>query len=305
MAYGLVTVFGGTGFLGRRIVERFGAAGARVRVAVRHTTEGVPPQGGDVELVYADVRDGTTVAQAIRDSDAVVNAVGLYVEQGEATFQTVHVDGAQEVARAAREARIPRLVHLSGIGADVNSESSYVRSRALGELAVREECTEATILRPSVLFGRGDALFRSLAAITRISPVFPLFGDGSTRLQPVFVGDVAEAVVKAVSSPSASGQVYELGGPRVYRYKELIELVLVHLKRRRVLVPVPFFVWEIQAALLGILPNPPLTRDQVILMKRDNVVSDAALTFADLGITPRPVEAELPSIMAYCSGKAT
>ena len=299
MAYGLVTVFGGTGFLGRRIVERLGAAGARVRVAVRHTTEGVPPQGGDVEVVYADVRDGTTVAQAVRDSDAVVNAVGLYVEQGEATFQAVHVDGAQEVARAAREAGIPRLVHLSGIGADVNSESSYVRSRALGELAVREAFTEATILRPSVLFGRGDALFRSLAAITRISPVFPLFGDGSTRLQPVFVGDVAEAVVKAVGSPSASGKVYELGGPRVYRYKELVELVLVHLKRRRVLVPVPFFVWEIQATLLGILPNPPLTRDQVILMRRDNVVSDTALTFADLSITPRPVEAELPSIMAY------
>ena len=174
MAYGLVTVFGGTGFLGRRIVERLGAAGARVRVAVRHTIEGVPPQGGDVEVVYADVRDGTTVAQAVRDSDAVVNAVGLYVEQGEATFQAVHVDGAQEVARAAREAGIPRLVHLSGIGVDVNSESSYVRSRALGELAVREAFTEATILRPSVLFGRGDALFRSLAAITRISPVFPL-----------------------------------------------------------------------------------------------------------------------------------
>jgi uncharacterized protein YbjT (DUF2867 family) len=299
MAYGLVTVFGGTGFLGRRVVERLGAAGARVRVAVRHTTEGVPSQGGDVEVVYADVRDGTTVAQAVRDSDAVVNAVGLYVEQGEATFQAVHVDGAQEVARAAREAEIPRLVHLSGIGADVNSESSYVRSRALGELAVREACTQATILRPSVLFGRGDALFRSLAAITRISPVFPLFGDGSTRLQPVFVGDVAEAVVKTVGSPSGSGKVYELGGPRVYRYKELVELVLVHLKRRRVLVPVPFFVWEIQASLLGIFPNPPLTRDQVILMRRDNVVSDTALTFADLSITPRRVEAELPSIMAY------
>jgi len=298
MAYGLVTVFGGTGFLGRRIVERLGAAGARVRVAVRHTTAGVPPQGGDVEVVCADVREGTTVAQAVRDSDAVVNAVGLYVEQGEATFQAVHVGGAQEVARAAREAGIPRLVHLSGIGADVNSESSYVRSRALGELAVREAFTEATILRPSVLFGRGDALFRSLGAITRISPVLPLFGDGSTRLQPVFVDDVAEAVVKAVGSPSASGKVYELGGPRVYRYKELVELVLVHLKRRRVLVPVPFFVWEIQATLLGILPNPPLTRDQVILMRRDNVVSDTAFTFADLSITPRAVEAELPSIMA-------
>jgi uncharacterized protein YbjT (DUF2867 family) len=186
----------------------------------------------------------------------------------------------------------------SGIGADLNSESSYVRSRALGERAVREAYPDATILCPSVLFGRGDTLFRSLAAITRASPVFPLFGDGTTRLQPVFVGDVAQAVVKAVGSPATREKVYELGGPRVYRYRELVELVLVHLKRRRVLVPVPFFVWEIQATLLGILPNPPLTRDQVILMRRDNVVSETALTFADLSITPRRVEAELPAIVA-------
>ena len=168
-----VTVFGGTGFLGRGIVARLAAAGTRVRVAVRHTTEGIPPQGGDIEVVYADVRDGGTVAQAVRDSDAVVNAVGLYVERGEATFQAVHIDGAQEVARAAREAGIGCLVHISGIGADVNSESSYVRSRAVGERAVREACPGAIILRPSVLFGRGDALFRYVAAITRISPVFP------------------------------------------------------------------------------------------------------------------------------------
>jgi uncharacterized protein YbjT (DUF2867 family) len=297
MGDGQVTVFGGTGFLGRQIVASLAAADTRVRVAVRHTT-GVPPQGGDVEVVYADVRDGATVAQAVRDSDAVVNAVGLYVEHGEATFQAVHVDGAQEVARAAREAGIGCLVHISGIGADVDSASPYVRSRALGEHAVREACPDAIILRPSVLFGRGDALFRSLAVITRFSPVFPLFGDGSTRLQPVFVGDVAEAVVKAVGSPTTRGKVYELGGPRVYRYRELVELVLVHLKRRRLLVPVPFVVWEIQAALLGVLPNPPLTRDQVILMRRDNVVSDTALTFADLSITPRSVEAELLSILA-------
>jgi NADH dehydrogenase len=169
----------------------------------------------------------------------------------------VHVDGAQ-VARAVREAGIGRLVHVSSIGAEVNSESSYVRSRALGELAVREACPEAIILRRSVLFGRGDALFRSLAAITRISPVFPLLGDGSTRLQPVFIGNVAEAVVKAVGSPSRSGRIYELGGPRVYRYKELVDLVLAHLKRRRVLVPVPFFVWEIQASSSGSCKTHPL-----------------------------------------------
>lgn len=175
----------------------------------------------------------------------------------------MHVDGAEKVARAVREAGIGCLVHISGIGADVDSASPYVRSRALGELAVREACPEAIILRPSVLFGRGDALFRSLAVIIRISPVFPLFGDGSTRLQPVFAGDVPEAVVKAVGSSSTRGKVYELGGPQVYRYRDLVELVLVHLNRRRVLFPVPFFVWEIQVSLLGILPNPPLTRDQV------------------------------------------
>jgi uncharacterized protein YbjT (DUF2867 family) len=298
MPYGLVTVFGGTGFLGRCIVEHLHTAAARVRVAVRHTTKGVSLQRGDIEVVYADVRDGGTVAQAVKDSDAVVNAVGLYVERGKATFQAVHVDGAQKVARAARAAGIGCFVHISGIGADVNSESPYVRSRALGEHAVREAYPDATILRPSVLFGRGDALFRSLAGITRFSPVFPLFGNGSTRLQPVFVSDVAEAVVNAVGSPSTRGKVYELGGPRVYCYRELVELVLVHLKRRRVLVPVPFFVWEIQATLLGLLPNAPLTRDQVILMRTDNVVSDTALTFADLSITPRSVEAELPSILA-------
>lgn len=293
-----VTVFGGTGFLGRRIVARLVSAGTRVRVAVRHTTKGVLPPGGDIEVVYADVRDKGTVAQAVRDADAVVNAVGLYIERGAATFQAVHVVGAQEVARAARAAGIEHLVHISGIGADVNSESSYVRSRALGERAVLEVCPEAIILRPSVLFGRGDALFRSLAAITRLSPVFPLFGDGSTRLQPVFVDDVAEAVVKAGGSRSSTGSVYELGGPRVYRYRELVELVLAHLKRRRVLVPVPFFVWEIQATLLGVLPNPPLTRDQVILMKRDNVVSDTASTFSDLGVMPRSLETELPALLA-------
>lgn len=291
-----VTIFGGTGFLGRWIVRRLVGTGTHVRVAVRHT--GVPRQGDDIEVVYADVRDRGTVAQAIRGSNAVVNAVGLYVEHGEATFQAVHVDGAHEVARAAREAQIGRLVHVSGIGADVNSESPYVRSRALGERAVREACPEAILLRPSVLFGRGDALFRSLAAIIRISPVFPLFGDGSTRLQPVFVGDVAEAIVKVVGCASTEGKIYELGGPRVYHYRGLVELVLVHLKRRRVLVPVPFFVWEIQAVLLGVLPNPPFTRDQVILMRRDNVVSDTALTFADFGIAPRSVEAELSSILA-------
>ncbi|MGH8478857.1 MAG: complex I NDUFA9 subunit family protein [Gammaproteobacteria bacterium] len=292
-----VTVFGGTGFLGRRIVEQLAVKGASVRVAVRHPKDAVPPQRGNIEAVYADVRDPTSVAQAIKDCEAVVNAVGLYVEQRDATFQAVHVEGARHVAQEAAQAGVGRLVHISGIGVDANSESAYVRARALGESAVLEAFKEATILRPSVLFGPGDALFRSLAAITRISPLLPLFGGGATRLQPVFVGDVVEAVVKVLGEPSSREKVYELGGPKVYSYRALVDLLIRHLKRRRLLVPIPFFLWELQATLFQFLPSPPVTRDQVALMKRDNVVSEGALTFADLGITPTPVETELSSYL--------
>lgn len=297
MVTGQVTVFGGTGFLGRRIVEHLAGNGASVRVAVRHPKHAPLPQRGDIQAVYADVQDPASVAQAVKECEAVVNVVGLYVEDGDATFQAVHVEGARHVAREAREAGVSRLVHISGIGVDVNSDSAYVRARALGESAVLEAFKEAAILRPSVLFGPGDAFFRSLAAITRISPVLPLFGDGATRLQPVFVGDVARAVVKVLGEPSSRGEVYELGGPKVYSYRELVDLLLRHLKRWRIVVPMPFFLWELQAILFQFLPSPPLTRHQVALMKRDNVVSEAALTFADLGITPTPVETELSSYL--------
>ncbi|MGH8509263.1 MAG: complex I NDUFA9 subunit family protein [Gammaproteobacteria bacterium] len=287
-----VTVFGGSGFLGQHIIKRLAAQGARVRVAVRHPQ--VLSDNGRIGAVYADVREERSVAQAIEGSDAVVNAVSLYVERGDATFEGVHVQGAVNVARAAAQARADRLIHISGIGADPSSESAYVRARAQGESKVREVFTAATILRPSVLFGPGDAFFTTLASITRLSPVVPLFGNGEVLLQPVFVGDVAEAVVKALSEPAARGLVYELGGPRIYSYRALVELLLRHQQRKRLLVPVPYFVWRVQAALLGVMPNPPLTYDQVVLMKRDNVVSAEASTFADLGINPTAAETQLP-----------
>ena len=290
MALGRVTVFGGTGFLGRRLVERLVQDGATVRVAVRN-----PPSSDKVEAVRADVCDAASVARAVEAADAVVNAVGHYVERGGVTFDAVHGAGAGTVARCAAEAGAERLVHVSGIGADATSPSAYVRSRAAGEARVREAFPDATILRPSVIFGPGDAMVTAPAAILRRLPVVPLFGRGETRLQPVYVGDVAAAAARALATPDAAGKTFELGGPEVYSYRALIELLSAWLGVRRLLMPMPFALWEMQAALASLLPRPPLTRDQVTLMRDDNVVADAALGLADLAVTPTALEDVLPN----------
>ena len=287
-----VTVFGGSGFLGRRLVERLVQAGATVRVAGRN-----PTSSDDVEAVRADVCDAASVARAVEAADAVVNAVGYYVESGGVTFDAVHGVGAGTVARCAAEAGAGRLVHLSGIGADATSPSAYVRSRAAGETRVREAFPDATILRPSVIFGPGDAMVTALAAVLRRLPVMPLFGRGETRLQPVFVGDVADAAARALAMAYTAGKTYELGGPDVYSYRALLELLCASLGIRRRLMPMPFVLWEIQAALASLLPRPPLTRDQVTLMRHDNVVADGAPGLADLGITPTALEAVLPTYL--------
>lgn len=295
---GCVTVFGGSGFLGREIVERLVAEGIMVRVAVRHVvtdnTKEDPDQTRGIVPVYADVRDETSVALAIDGCDAVVNSVGLYVEGGSETFEAIHELGALNVAHQCAVQNIGRLVHISGIGADMNSESSYVRARAKGELLVQDVFSEATILRPSVLFGSEDGFLNTLANIARSSPVLPLFGRGYTRLQPVYVGDVAEAAVNALTASGTSGNVYELGGPQIYSYKALVDLVLTHAKQRRLLLPVPFLIWDFLAMLSSILSRPPLTRAQVTLMKRDNVVSVTSLTLRDLGVDPTSLEDILP-----------
>ena len=293
MDYTKVTVFGGSGFLGSHIAKQLTGRATKVRVASRHPTDTAipgPPGDGSITPVFADVRDEISVSEAVEGTEAVVNAVGLYVERGDATFAAVHVQGALNVARRASRAGVARLVHISGIGADPGSESRYVRARAVGESVVKEAFQGATILRPSVLFGPEDAFLNTLARLTRFSPVLPLFGNGATLLQPVFVGDVAAAVARALVEPTSRGKVYELGGPRVYCYKELIELVVKRLGRKRLLLSVPYFLWDLQAALMSVLPNPPLTHDQIVLMKRDNVVSKAALTLADLSIDATAVE---------------
>ena len=298
MAYSCVTVFGGSGFLGRRIVEHVADGGAVVRVAVRHPERaaslGKAGTKGQIVPTYADVWDESSVAPAVKGADAVINTVGHYVEHGNITFEAVHGQGAMHVARASATAGVQRLVHISGLGADPASASPYVRARATGERLVREAFPGATILRPSVVFGPEDAFINRLAALGRLMPVLPLFGRGDVKLQPVYVGDVAEAAAKALAMPMTQGKTYELGGPRVYPYKELLRLVLAQTGRKRLLIPVPYLAWDILAILMSPLPRAPISRDQVTLMKRDNVIATDALTLADLGIAPTSVEAILP-----------
>ena len=294
-----VTVFGGSGFLGRQIVKTLAAAGNDLRVGVRHPEAASFLQrfgrDGQIELVRADVWKESTVARAVKRSASVINTVGHYLEKGGATFDKVHGQGALHVARQAREAGAERLVHISGLGADPRSDSPYVRARGIGETLVREAFDGVTILRPGVIFGPGDSFLNALAGIARRSPVVPLFGMGHTRLQPVFVGSVAQACVSVLADPSTKGKVYEIGGPRVYAYEELVRLVLKQIGSSAVMVPVPFVVWDALAALLALHPNPPLTRDQVKLMRRDSVVGAKALTLEDLGIRPISVEEVLPT----------
>jgi NADH dehydrogenase len=296
-----VTIFGGSGFLGRRIALHLAADGAEVRIAVRRperaaflTRTGRP---GQITAVRADVWDEATVAPALAGAGAVVNTVGHYVARGDASFEAIHGQGARHVAAAAHAGGVGRLVHISGIGADPASASPYVRARAMGERLVREAFPRATIMRPSVMFGPDHDFLSRLAGLAHVLPVLPLFGAGDVQLQPVYVDDVAAAVGKALATPPAAGKLYELGGPRVYSYKALVQLVLEQTGKRRLLLPLPYFAWNALAALMAPLPARPISRDQVKLMQKDNVVSPGALTFADLGITPTALEAVAPTYL--------
>jgi NADH dehydrogenase len=237
------------------------------------------------------------VARAVDGADAVVNLVGVLQPSGHQDFQSIHVEGAENVARAAAAAGVRRLVHLSAIGADRHSESAYARSKAEGESAVRAAYPDATILRPGIVFGAEDEFFNRFAAMARLSPVLPLIGGGKTRFQPVYVCDVAEAIVCAATRDGLAGQTFELGGPRVYTLREIMELVLAATRRRRLLATMPFGVAKFVGFFAGILPNAPITMDQVELLKRDNLVDGAARTLRDLGIEPTPAEAVIDSYL--------
>ena len=276
-------VVGGTGFVGSRAVRALAAHGHDVATGTRS-----PETAGDVPRpVRTDLSDRASLEAAFEGARAVVNCVGLYVERGGATFRSVHVEGAGRVAEAARAQGVDRLVHISGIGADPEARSAYIRARGEGEQAVRGAFPGATILRPSAMFADGEGLFAALAPIVRMLPVVPLFGDGSTRLQPVHVEDTGEAVARALEAPDATGTIYELGGAESLTYREIVERVAAREGRRRLLLPVPFALWRLIARAAGVLPEPPLTPAQVALMERDNVPASDMPGFHALGIEPR------------------
>ncbi len=302
MANELITVFGGSGFIGRHVIRRLARRGARVRAAVRQPNLAgfLKPMGdaGQIEPVQANIRYESSIVQAMRGADRVINLVGILHESGPQKFARVQAQGAEAIARAAKAAGVRKLVHISAIGADAASPSLYARSKAAGELAVREHFPAAVIIRPSVVFGPEDDFFNRFAMLARMLPALPLIGGGHTRFQPVYVGDVADAIVRALDDVSADAKTYELGGPHIYTMRQIMEMVLEQTGRRRLLLPMPFFAARLQAALLQILPKPLLTVDQVRLLETDNIVHDGALTLKDLGIA-QPISAEviLPSYL--------
>ena len=294
----LVAIFGGSGFVGRHTVRALARAGWRIKVATRHPARGffLRPLGavGQIDFVKCDVGDAASVAQAVAGAQAVVNLTGILFEKGQ-TFEDVQADGAAHIAQAAAAAGVHALVHVSAIGADLESESAYAVTKAEGEQAVREAFPDAVILRPSIIFGPEDGFFNKFAGMARFFPALPLVGGGHTRFQPIFVGDVAQAILAALSRQD--GRTYELGGPSSYSFKELMQLILRETGRNRALIPIPFALASLKAAFLQLLPNPLLTMDQVRLLKKDNVVSPTAAGLADLGITPTSVEAVIPSYL--------
>ena len=302
----LVTIYGGSGFIGRYIARRLARQGWRIRVAVRHPNQAtfVKPYGhvGQVEPVFCNIRDDDSVRTVMRGSDAVVNCVGILAESGKQSFDAVQAEGAERIARIAAEEGVARMVHVSAIGADADSGSAYGRSKAEGEAGVLRHMPGAMILRPSIVFGPEDEFFNRFAKMARGSMAVPLVGAG-TRFQPVYVDDVAQAAVKGVEG-TAPGGVYELGGPDVNTFRELMQQMLGVIRRRRLVVGLPFWlgglmgrVFDFGSSLTGGLVSGPISRDQVANLRHDNVVAPDARTFKDLGIAPVAVEAVLPDYL--------
>lgn len=295
----LVTIIGGSGFVGRYIAQAMAQRGWRVRVACRRPNDAlfVKPYGvvGQVEPVQCNIRDEASIAKVVAGATAVVNCVGILFESGKNSFDALQAEGAGAVARAAKAAGATRFVQLSAIGADADGAADYARSKAEGERQVLEAFPKAVILRPSIIFGSEDQFFNRFAAMTKLGPVLPVVG-AETRFQPVWVQDIAEAAALAAEGKAAAG-TYELGGPSVYTFRELMEMMLRIIRRRRLIVSVPFFVASIKARFLELLPKPLLTRDQVQMLKTDNVVSEGAKGFEVFGIVPHAPEAIVESYL--------
>ena len=296
----LITVFGGTGFLGRHIVKRLAKAGYRLRIATRRPNEALflKTNGtlGQIEIVQANIRDDASTQAALQGADGVVNAVGILFETGKQKFHALQAEGAARIGEAAKAEGIAAMVHISAIGADAASASLYAQSKAAGEEAVMATLPEAHILRPSIVVGPEDDFFNRFAAMATIAPALPLISGGVTQYQPVSVFDVAAAVEACFAGAQAG--TYELGGPNVLSFKELMEMLLAEIDRDRLLVPLPFAAARMIAAFAQFMPKPLLTPDQLILLRSDNVVAEDAKGFEDLGLKPEPIAGILPSYLA-------
>jgi uncharacterized protein YbjT (DUF2867 family) len=295
-----VTVFGGTGFLGRRVVRHLRKHGFSVRIASRHPGRDHRLFGLDdpqVQSVASNIHDERSVADALAGAYGVVNAVSLYVEHGQETYQSVHVVSAERVAAQARRAGVERLAHVSGIGSDAASTSLYIRKRGEGELAVRAAFTDALLIRPAVMFGPDNSFLTPILKLLQRLPIYPMFGRGLTRLQPAYVEDVAEAIARALQQTEGHATTFECGGPRVYAYEELLRAVAHEASLKPRLIPIPFPAWHALAWFAEMLPSPPITRNQVELMQVDNVSSPGVPGFGELGISPHSVEEILQEML--------
>lgn len=294
----LATVFGGSGFIGRYVVNRLAQKGFIVRIAVREPASALflktAGAVGQIVPLAGPVTNDADVNRCVEGADVVINLVGILAERRKGAFQSIHVEGAQRIAQRAAANGVTRLVHLSAIGADPNSPSRYGVTKAQGEAAVREAFPAATVLRPSIVFGQEDQFFNRFARIAQMSPVMPVIA-GATKFQPVYVGDVADAVMASLSRADTAGALYELGGPRVWSFREILAYILQETQRRRPMVSVPSGVAQLQATVGELLPWKPLTRDQLLMLQRDNVVATGAPGFPELGIVPTPVEMVVPA----------
>lgn len=302
-----VTIFGGSGFIGRYLVQKFADKGDLIRVVIRNPIAAnfLKPLGevGQITPVQASILSSESIERAIQGADVVINLVGILYEKGTQTFEALHVEGARLIAKKSSEIGVQTLLHMSALGAHLKSRSRYASTKAKGEEAVLTHFPDATIFRPSVVFGPEDAFLNRFAEMALISPILPLIGGGRTRFQPIYVGDVAEGLLKASYKKEAQGKTYELGGPTIYTFKELMEYLLRTTHRKRVLLPIPFCIAKMMATFTQLLPKPPLTPDQVELLKTDNVVSHQALTAEDLRIRVQAMEAVAPLYLSRYSSK--
>ena len=319
----VITVFGGSGFIGRHLIKRLAKQGTQIRIATRDTEAAnfLKPMGeiGQIIPLPTNCNNTDSIYRALNGANQVVNLIGIISETRKDQFEKVHVETAQNIAHAAAQANVNTLIHVSALGASLDSESVYARTKAAGEIAVENAFKDAIIVRPSAVFGKEDHFFNMLASLARFTPIMPVFGcqnitsfkffdlktsgttnfdgDGGTLMQPVYVADVADAIVKILERPENSKRIYELGGPKVYSFRSMTEMVLKESGRPRLLVPVPFTLAKIAAWILELFPNPLITRDQLTLLKSDNIISGEFPSFSDLSINPAAVEAMLPTYL--------